>query len=136
MHTHHENDTDILYWVALQSVPGLGQATYRKLIDAFGDPRRVIEGATSRRLASLPRIAADVRREVLQVRHRLPQIAGLIRGLRSQGVSVVPFADDAYPVRLRHIQNPPMLLYVRGGLPAPSAKTIATRWSSTAATSK
>lgn len=43
----------------------------------------------------------------------------------AEGISFVPFPDEAYPARLRQIQSPPRGIYVRGPLPEAGRPAVA-----------
>jgi len=83
--------------LALQSLPRVGPATALKAALAPGDRRDVLERFGESRLAA----AAEQAQCVLQ-RHA------------DDGIEVIGFFDERYPDRLRHLSDPPPVLYVRG----------------------
>lgn len=104
---------DILAWVSLSLVPGLGVAGQRRLVDCFDGPAGVLLSTASQR-AKVPGIrqeALSALADVAAVRHRgeceLERLAGL-------GAQAVCLDDEHYPPLLRQIDAPPPVLYIRG----------------------
>ncbi len=111
-------------WAVLASVHGLGQATFAVLLHEHGRALRVVELAASQ--AGL-RIIRD---GPTRGRRSLPQATvdglaaaaadatGVVARLGADGIAVLTIDDDAYPGRLRTVEEPPHVLFVRG---APAA---------------
>jgi DNA processing protein len=102
-----------MYWVGLNLVKGIGSVRFRALLDAFGDPQAAwnaspeawIEiGLSQKIVESFQRVRKGV---------SLDQIWDRIQSL---GVEVLTWNDDGYPRHLKEIDQPPPVLYVRGGL--------------------
>lgn len=129
-------------WAVLSSVGGLGPATFGRLLREQGSATRVLELAASASGQTLlrngpsgspgergadddPVAAADRRRIPIAV------IAAMVLAARTAsdtlgrwreaGISFVTLDDPAYPSRLRAIDEPPVVLFVRGSLDALSA---------------
>ncbi|HET9455922.1 MAG TPA: DNA-processing protein DprA [Candidatus Limnocylindrales bacterium] len=110
-------------WAILLSVTGLGPVGFAALLRSFGTARRVL--AAARRPNAGARLAAagtsDGRRTF--DRPVADAIGDLARdpstrlaALRAAGTTILTLDDEAYPDRLRHIELPPPVLYVRGRL--------------------
>lgn len=108
-------------WAVLASVHGLGQATFALLLREHGSARRVVELAVSevgRRLirdGPLP----DGRRSLPQttvdgLTAAATDAPTVVARLRADGVTVLTIDDEGYPLRLRTIEEPPHVLFVRG----------------------
>ncbi|QEM69691.1 DNA-protecting protein DprA [Geobacter sp. FeAm09] len=102
------------YWLGLKAVPGIGNVTFRRLLERFDAP-----GAA---LAASPA-------ELAAVRGVTPAVAGAIREggwkrfaheecrrLEGSGARLVTFVSADYPKSLFEIPDPPPFLYVRGEL--------------------
>ncbi len=100
-------------WLIL-SCSGLSPARQLMLIDAFETPQAVL-GASNDQLRSVSGITAThVRRlRAAEAEADLPRLRALLDELDCHLVSI---GDDRYPKLLREIDDPPALLYVRGGL--------------------
>lgn len=103
-------------WLLLRAVPGLGDATYCRLIRAFGTPEAIFA-------ASPPELtAAGASRAAAEALHRgLDQSARQaveeeLRALDRMKAAVVTFTASEYPARLTAIPDPPPILYATGTL--------------------
>ena len=103
--------TDWGDWIALRLVRGVGNVTYRQLLDRFASPHKILR--TSPALLTEAGISARIAREIVafdqwkEVEAELEQLAGVNARLVTQ-------TDTEYPERLRHIHDPPPFLYIRG----------------------
>ncbi len=111
-------------WAILASVPGLGPATFGALVERLGTGCAVIDLARGRDgAASLARgIAASpagaVRLLDGGLLERIVAAVGagdtLLARLHELDLAVLIVDDEAYPARLRAIEMPPPVLFVRG----------------------
>ena len=99
-------------WLGLKTVPGVGNRLFLNLIQHLGEPERVFSAS---------------KRELLQVEGVNDRLASVIQGYKiprqvqedltltqKNGVRIITFSDPDYPTLLRHIHDPPPVLYVRG----------------------
>jgi len=102
---------DTRYWVGFNLVRGVGAVRLRSLIDHFGDARSAWNGMPdelraaglgAKTIARLAAIRADVDLDALWDR------------ISKQGVQILTSEDQAYPPRLKEIEQSPPVLYVRG----------------------
>ncbi|NOZ21517.1 MAG: DNA-processing protein DprA [Planctomycetes bacterium] len=105
---------DLASWVALHGIPGMGAATFLKLIDRFGTPRDALEQATAGDLARMPRIPAGLAEGIAQARERIGDAERRIESLLSEEIHIITIEDADYPKLLRRIRTSPPLLYCRG----------------------
>lgn len=115
----------------LATVTGLGPVTLGRLLVALGSAQNVLEAGrgsgavplligASRDLAGLARAMPEVvAREVAAAAHESDRI---LAGLARAGVRFVTLDDEAYPARLRAIEIPPHVLFVRGDIAVLSAR--------------
>ena len=103
--------TDWGDWIALRLVRGVGNVTYRQLLDRFVSPREILR--TSPAILTEAGISARIAQEITafdqwkEVEAELEQLARLNACLVTQ-------TDAEYPERLRQIHDPPPFLYTRG----------------------
>ena len=103
-------------WIALSAVEGVGPVLFRRLLECFETPGRVL-AATRPALATVRGMTASVI-EALQSGdcYRFAD-AELRRLEKLPDVRLLTFLDADYPRRLFEIGAPPPLLYLRGRLP-------------------
>ena len=106
--------SDPLPWLALKSVPGVGNLIFRRLLDRFGSPEAAL-AADKSALGTVPGISANLADAI----HGHRTFAAAERewvAARTKGYRIVTQADAAYPSLLVQIPDPPPLLYVYGDL--------------------
>ncbi|MBI1375042.1 MAG: DNA-protecting protein DprA [Phycisphaera sp.] len=98
----------------LAMTPGLGPILTRRLEDAFGGPVGVC-GATGTQMRGVegigPKRADAIRRAIDEA-----DIDAEWALVEQHGATLLAIDDPAYPTLLRHIIDPPPVLYVRGAL--------------------
>ena len=100
-------------WLALRLVRGVGNVTYRELLEHFGSPQAVFAASP----AAL--IEAGVHAEVARAIATFDQwrvVDTELNKITRAGVHLVTRTEPAYPVNLTHLHDPPPFLYVRGSL--------------------
>jgi DNA processing protein len=101
------------YWVGLNLVKGIGSVRFKTLLEAFGDPQSAWNASPEAWLQTgLSQKVVDSFKRVRQG-VSLDQVWERIQALE---VTVLTWDDEAYPRRLKEIDQPPPVLYVRGSL--------------------
>jgi DNA processing protein len=111
MESHH-------HWLALKTVPGVGNRLFLHLVEHFGGPEKVFK-ASAAELLKVDGINARLSSAIIN--HRVPkEVEEDLALVRNNGFRIVTFSDPDYPALLRHIHDPPPVLYVYGRLRADS----------------
>lgn len=108
---------EALYLAAVCAVvPGLGRSKIMELMDNLGGAQRLFEAdAAALRATGICQPGAIAK----FVANRRPELPRQLEAFcRREGVQLVSIFDAAYPAGLRQIADPPLVLYVRGQLPA------------------
>ena len=97
---------------------GFGPTLIRRCVDAMGDPQAVVE-ASSTQLSHVEKIgskrASSLRLAIDQVlRSDAVEIEKVL--IKHYDVTLIARGDEEYPLLLRHIPDPPPLLYVKGAM--------------------
>ncbi|MBW1859484.1 MAG: DNA-protecting protein DprA [Deltaproteobacteria bacterium] len=100
--------------LGLRSVPGVGTRLFLNLLQQFGEPEKVFSAS---------------RQALMQVDGVSDRLSSVIKGyeipeevhedlalVEENGVGIITFSDGNYPTLLRHIHDPPAVLYVYGTL--------------------
>jgi DNA processing protein len=101
------------YWVGFNLVKGIGAARLRGLLQRFGDVQTAWDAsAQDLRAAGLgPKLVETFQ----QVRSSV-SLEQVWERIQRQNIQVLTWDDEAYPPRLKEIDQPPPVLYVRGSL--------------------
>lgn len=103
------------YWVWLSALTGLKPARRFALLEALGDPENVYYADEKRLRQELSLSAGELR---LLLDKSLVRAEKILAQCRTEGISILTLQDAAYPRRLRNIFDPPVVLYIKGRLPA------------------
>ena len=108
-------DAEPAYWLALNRLPALGQAELSALVEGRASPQDIV-AAYGRRVPPGPhrRTAPDWR-----------AVEADLAWLATPGRHLLTLCMPAYPPRLRHIPDPPPVLFVEGDAEILSAAQLA-----------
>ena len=102
------------YWFALRSIPLVGNVTFRRLLEHFRTPERVLR-ASAAELSAVRGVSPAVVASIGG--HDYREFAEReCREVEKHGVRVVDCLAPDYPKALLQISDPPPFLYVRGEL--------------------
>src|SRR3989338_375411 len=104
--------SEIKYWLGLGQVKGVGNVTYKTLIDEFHDPETVFE-APLKRLEEIPGIGKKTAANIKSFKEWdwVEKEIGLIE---KQDVVFLTLRHSDFPKALLSIPDPPPYLYVKG----------------------
>jgi len=99
------------YWVGFNLVKGIGAVRLRELINYFGDVEKAWKGT--------PAAMQDAGLSPKMVERFVQLRAGVDLDYQweqivAKGIKVLTWDDEGYPLRLREIDQPPPVLYLRG----------------------
>jgi DNA processing protein len=103
-----------LYWIGLKAVPGIGNVTFRRLLERFDTPETVLS-APSPALAAVKSVTPGVQEAIAHGAWRDFAKQECYR-LTASGARLVTFTSADYPKSLFEIPDPPPFLYVYGEL--------------------
>ena len=105
---------DILQWLSLKSVHGIGNHLFKRLIQRFESPLAVFH-APVKDLLTIPGVSQRVVDSIKN--HSTPAwIQSEYQRTTEKGFRIVVMTDAEYPPLLREIPDPPPFLYVSGSL--------------------
>jgi DNA processing protein len=119
--------THLLEWLSISLTPGLGPTKARKLVEHFGSAEAVFRAtlteleSTGIQAMSAQSLATGKSAEL--AREEIARAA-------AAGITMVSLDDPSYPLRLREIYDPPLILRVRGNpdvLTRPGIAMVGTR---------
>jgi DNA processing protein len=99
------------YWVGFNLIKGIGAVRMQALIHHFGDLESAWKG-TPVDLAGAG-LSLKLIERVVQARAQV-DLEMVWSRIESQGIKILTWKDETYPQRLKEIEQPPPVLYVRG----------------------
>ena len=103
--------TDKRYWIGFNLIKGIGAVRMQALIKYFGD----LEVAWKAAPIDLARagLSLKVIERIVQARKNV-DLEKLWAKIESQEIKILTWEDETYPQRLKEIEQPPPVLYIRG----------------------
>ncbi|MGB8252506.1 MAG: DNA-processing protein DprA [Anaerolineaceae bacterium] len=113
---------DRLYWVGFNLIKGIGAVRLQGLLDHFGDLSLAWQSSTSEleQAGLSPKIIQNMQ----QIRQQV-DLPRLVSEIEKQGIQVLTWQDEKYPARLKEINQPPPVLYLRGSYELEDAWAVA-----------
>ena len=106
------NAEDLIYTLALQHIPNLGDTTAKKLIRKFGNAKNVFQEKKSN-LLKIDGIGQTRIKELHDSKH-LKAAEAEIAFIEANNIDVHYFQEEKYPEKLKHCIDSPILLFSRG----------------------
>ncbi|HMB22636.1 MAG: DNA-processing protein DprA, partial [Chloroflexota bacterium] len=102
---------DKRYWIGFNLIKGSGAVRMQALIQHFGD----LEVAWNAAPADLAQAGMGLKliERIVQARTNV-DLEKLWAKIEAQGIKILTWEDEAYPQRLKEIDQPPPVLYIRG----------------------
>lgn len=103
--------SDKRYWIGFNLIKGIGAVRMQALIRHFGN----LEDAWKAAPVELARagLGLKVIERIIQARAHV-DLEKVLAKITTQDIHILTWDDDAYPQRLKEIEQPPPVLYVRG----------------------
>jgi len=114
--------TDLFHLLALQNVPGVGDILSKKLLSHFGSASEIFNAKPSE-LEEVTGIGT-IRRLRLKDKSIFKEAEKELEFILQNNIEVLCFDDPAYPDRLRHCVDGPLLLFARGHFDLNARKVI------------
>ena len=113
---------DLRYWIGFTLVKGIGAVRFQRLLDRFGDA----ESAWKAPAAALAEAGLGARliERLDQVRQGA-DLERIMEQILAHDIQVLTWQDEHYPQRLKEIEQPPPVLYLRGHILPEDAWAVA-----------
>src|SRR5256885_3950806 len=109
--------------VALNMIEHVGPVRMRQLLEQFGDAPSILR-ASKPHLLHVRGIGEETA-EAIGSWEKSVDLSGELKRIREFGCHILTQTDKEYPDLLRQIYDPPIVLYVKGGLTAKDKNAIA-----------
>jgi DNA processing protein len=115
-------DSDTVYWVGLSRIEGLGVRGIHKLVGHFGSPKAAyMASLTELEASGLPAVVC----QSVFSQAGLKEAEEEIEAAEKAGCQLVDYENPGYPPLLRQIEDPPLVLYVKGKVEVLSGHCLA-----------
>lgn len=115
--------SEVMPWLALRAVNGVGLVLFQRLVQAFGAPAAVFK-APEAELRAIRGVSPAIAQAIRAFRD-WDQIERQINRLQAQGAAILTQADPRFPARLKEIPYPPPFVFVKGSLESPDGPAVA-----------
>ncbi|PHN07172.1 DNA-processing protein DprA [Flavilitoribacter nigricans] len=115
--------SDLLYKIGLTQIPNVGPVLARQLVAYCGSPQAVFE-ARRKELLQIPGIGVQTAAGVLN-KEALLAAERECRFVEQFDIRPLFYLDPAFPTRLKHLSDAPILLYYRGNADLNHPRTVA-----------
>ena len=105
---------NLKYWIALKSIPGVGNVTFPALVDKFLSPRAIFTRPAPQ-LAATPGISKKTAAAIVSFKGWDKIELELDHTLKTD-IKIITYQDELYPARLLNIYDRPAIIYVKGTL--------------------
>lgn len=106
------------FWLLLSCLPKFGAQRRQALAEHLGDLGKLVTcNPATLRSFGLPAdiiTAIDAWQNGMTGHPLVSRVLAIHRDCRQHGIDLMTLADDDYPTSLRHIHNPPLVLYLKG----------------------
>lgn len=116
------NSADLIYVLALQNMPNLGDSTAKKLIRHLGSAEAVLK-AKKEHLLKIDGIG-NIKLQGLHDPGHLRAAENELEFLEKNKISNTYYQEEGYPEKLKHCQDGPILLFSRGRIDIKNRKII------------
>lgn len=104
----------LIHWIWLATCNAVSDRARKCLLEHFSDPEDIYYAAADA-FDYLQDLSAEARADLGD--KDLSEARKILRSCERGDIHILTYRDAAYPVRLRNIPDPPMVLYYRGNLP-------------------
>ncbi|HEY4328998.1 MAG TPA: DNA-processing protein DprA [Phycisphaerae bacterium] len=111
-----EQDERLIAWLRLTYLKGVGPILVKRLLAVFGSPDAILN-AHPANLAAVEGIGTIKANQLVTSApaSHAKAVEALAR-VREHGFSILPLDDEGYPPGLKTVDDPPIVLFVRGGI--------------------
>jgi DNA processing protein len=108
------NYDQLKYWVALKSIPGIGNVLFQLLIDGFGSIENIFS-ASAHELQKIPGLSKKSASAIVSYKD-WDKMKNDLESSSKAGIKIITCHDDLYPAKLLNIYDRPPFLYYKGSL--------------------
>jgi len=115
---------DLTILFALSTEARVGSKTVAALLTRFGDPEAIWDSDIDE-VARVANLSEEGTERLVEARGLTDALAEELEIIVEGGTTPLSILDDNYPDRLRHLPDPPTIVYVRGQIPDEAQTAVA-----------
>ncbi len=102
------------YWIAFSSIEQVDSRFVKRLYDYFGDIEKAFN-CNLKELECIDGLSVKKAENFIKLRDKV-DVDKVFANIESKGINFLTLEDEQYPVMLKNIENPPVVLYYKGKL--------------------
>jgi len=106
-------DEQKLVCLALKEYGQVGPKLFQQLLLMYGNPGNISD-SNAEEIASMTNVNSQRAEKIIASFEQLDQAKDTLAHLETLNISAISYLDQEYPELLRHIPDPPIMIYVRG----------------------
>lgn len=114
---------ELYYWIALRLICGIGNVSFKNLINHFGTPEKIFQAGPDE-LAKIEGVNSKAVEAVINFKPN-SLIDAELDLIESKAIKVITLNSADYPENLKNIYDPPPFLYVKGEIKSRDSSAIA-----------
>ncbi len=119
-----EVSEDLIFWLALNSLPSVGPVTLKKLILEYSSPKELYKAITENSGTDITDTIKKIRKKLKHI-PSLKEFYNLAQKIDNLKHNYTCYLDEYYPKNLEEIHDPPMILFYLGSLVSSDRKAVA-----------
>lgn len=105
-------DQELIYWLQLSLIPEIGSRRGKSLLERFKTPKAILDASLDD-IAEVENIGRETAKKIIESRKRI-DVDRQIELVEKNDVNIIPLNSEFYPVSLKSIFDPPLVLFVQG----------------------
>lgn len=103
---------DLIDWLRLVLIPEIGSRRGKRLLEKFKIPKAILN-ASINELAEIEGIGREVAKKIVENRNRI-NLDQQLKLIEKNNVNLISSESESYPINLKSIFDPPLVLFVKG----------------------
>ncbi|OPJ65078.1 DNA-processing protein DprA [Clostridium oryzae] len=111
-----KDDNELLYWVAVNEIKGIGSITFRKLLQKLKTPKHILYAPASA-LKEIEDIGEKTANLIIDSRRSsLEKAKRIIADCQKKNINVLTIKSKLYPYEVKQLKDAPVILYYSGNI--------------------
>jgi len=103
---------ELIEWLHLVLTPEIGSRRGKNLLEKFKTPKAILEASLDE-IAEIENIGREVAARIVDERKKV-ELDHHLKLIERNDVKLIPLNSEAYPVNLKSIFDPPLVLFIKG----------------------